>query len=408
MKRQTRNHRNRVLLCVLIFVCLFILLTEWLCFQLNVFDIRKVFDFKNVLLTQNNESIKEILNQKEDEKENLDTFPKVTKLSLVMVGDALFHTALHEDGKTENGYDFKEMLSFMKPIISSYDLAFYNQESILGGSDLGLSSYPRFNSPYEVGDAFLDAGFNIVSLANNHTLDRGEEAILNSVSYWKKKGIMYHGSASSWDERNQVKVMEKNGIRYALLSYTDYTNDIPVPVEKEYLVNVYSEEQVKKDIESIRNQTDVILVAMHFGEEYSFEVTERQRQIAEFLSSQGVTIVIGHHPHVVEPVEMVGNTLVIYSLGNFISAQRGIERLTGLIYSVDIVKEENENGSRVYLENQKASLTYTYSEEMDGYRHNFKVYPYYKLTENLLPNWKDYYNQYMSIVLSNRQDIEKW
>ncbi len=408
MKRQTRNHRNRVLSCVLIFVCLFILLTEWLCFQLNVFDVRKRFDFKNVFLTQNNELIKENINQKEDAKKNLDTFPKVTKLSLVMVGDALFHTALHEDGKTENGYDFKEMLSFMKPIISSYDLAFYNQESILGGSDLGLSSYPRFNSPYEVGDAFLDAGFNIVSLANNHTLDRGEEAILNSVSYWKKKGIMYHGSASSWDERNQVKVMEKNGIRYALLSYTDYTNDIPVPVEKEYLVNVYSEEQVKKDIESIRNQTDVILVAMHFGEEYSFEVTERQRQIAEFLSSQGVTIVIGHHPHVVEPVEMVGNTLVIYSLGNFISAQRGIERLTGLIYSVDIVKEENENGSRVYLENQKASLTYTYSEEMDGYRHNFKVYPYYKLTENLLPNWKDYYNQYMSIVLSNRQDIEKW
>mgnify|MGYP001028726571 CR=1 FL=1 len=408
MKRQTRNHRNRVLSCVLIFVCLFILLTEWLCFQLDVFDVRKVFDFKNVFLTQNNELIKEDLNQKDDAKENIDTFPKVTKLSLVMVGDALFHTALYEDGKTENGYDFKEMLSFMKPIISSYDLAFYNQESILGGSDLGLSSYPRFNSPYEVGDAFLDAGFNMVSLANNHTLDRGEEAILNSVSYWKKKGIMYHGSASSWDDRNQVKVMEKNGIRYVLLSYTDYTNDIPVPVGQEYLVNVYSEEQVKKDIEAIRNQTDVILVAMHFGEEYSFEVTERQRQIAEFLASQGVTIVIGHHPHVVQPVEMIENTLVIYSLGNFISAQRGIERLTGLIYSVDIVKEENENGSRVYLENQKASLTYTYSETTDGYRHNFKVYPYHRLTENLLPNWKDYYNQYMNIVLSNRQDIEKW
>ena len=123
MKRQTRNHRNRVLSCVLIFVCLFILLTEWLCFQLNVFDIRKVFDFKNVSIKQNNELIKENLNQKEDAKENLDTFPKVTKLSLVMVGDALFHTALYEDGKTENGYDFKEMISFMKPIISSYDLA---------------------------------------------------------------------------------------------------------------------------------------------------------------------------------------------------------------------------------------------------------------------------------------------
>lgn len=357
-------------------------------------------------MIQNNKLINEDINHKDNK--NINTFPKISKLSLVMVGDALFHSALYEDGKVGSTYDYRKMLSLMKPIISSYDLAFYNQESILGGKDLGLSTYPRFNSPYEVGDAFLDAGFNMVSLANNHTLDRGEGAILNSVSYWKPKGIMFHGSASSFEERNQTKVMEKNGIRYALLSYTDYTNDILVPQGKEYLVNVYNEEQVKKDIEAVRDHADVILVAMHFGEEYSFEVTERQRQIAEFLSSQGVMIVIGHHPHVVEPTEMIGNTLVIYSLGNFISAQRGIEKLTGLMYSVDIVKEETENGSRVYLENQKASLTYTYSETVDGYRHNFRVYPYNQLTENILPNWKDYYNQYMNIVISNRQDVEKW
>jgi len=409
MRRQKNRSKQLVLSCIFVFAILFILLTEWLCFTLNVFDVQQVFSFKNGFIIQKNEPAKDNLNhKKEQDTKTQDHFPKKYKLSLIMVGDALFHSALYEDGKTESGYDYTEMLSLMKPIISSYDLAFYNQESILGGKELGLSSYPRFNSPYEVGDSFLDAGFNLVSLANNHTLDCGEVAIFNSVSYWKQKNIMFHGSASSFDERNQVKVMEKNGIRYALLSYTDYTNDIPVPEEKEYLVNVYNEEQVKKDIDAVRNQTDVILVSMHFGEEYSFEVTERQRQIAGFLSSQGVSIVIGHHPHVVEPVEMIGNTLVIYSLGNFISAQRGIERLTGLIYSVDIVKEETKEGSRVYLENQKASLTYTYCETTDGYRHNFKVYPYNQLTENLLPNAKDYYNQYMNIVLSNRQDVEKW
>jgi len=406
MKRRAINHRKRILSCIFIFACLFFLLTEWLCFQLNAFNLRQAFNLKDVYMIQNNKLINEDINHKDNK--NINTFPKISKLSLVMVGDALFHSALYEDGKVGSTYDYRKMLSLMKPIISSYDLAFYNQESILGGKDLGLSTYPRFNSPYEVGDAFLDAGFNMVSLANNHTLDRGEGAILNSVSYWKPKGIMFHGSASSFEERNQTKVMEKNGIRYALLSYTDYTNDILVPQGKEYLVNVYNEEQVKKDIEAVRDHADVILVAMHFGEEYSFEVTERQRQIAEFLSSQGVMIVIGHHPHVVEPTEMIGNTLVIYSLGNFISAQRGIEKLTGLMYSVDIVKEETENGSRVYLENQKASLTYTYSETVDGYRHNFRVYPYNQLTENILPNWKDYYNQYMNIVISNRQDVEKW
>ena len=405
---RTNNCKNRILSCILVFACLFILLTGWLCFQLNIFDIRRVFDLKSGFILQSNKLIKDDVSHKKDENEDLEMFPKVSKLSLVMVGDALFHSALYEDGKMEDGYDYTKMLSVMKPIISSYDLSFYNQESILGGDGLGLSSYPRFNSPYEVGDAFLDAGFNMVSLANNHTLDRGEEAILNSVSYWKKKGIMFHGSVASSEERNQVKVMEKNGIRYALLSYTGYTNDIPVPKGKEYLVNVKSEDQVRKDIEALKGKTDVILVAMHFGEEYSFEVTERQRQIATFLSELGVHIVIGHHPHVVQPVEMIGDTLVIYSLGNFISAQRGVEKLTGLIYSVDIIKEESDEGSKVFLENQRASLTYTYSEMTDGYRHNFKVYPYNQLTENLLLNWKDYYDQYMNIVLSNRQDVEKW
>ena len=409
MKKEklTKKSKEIVQFCSVCLVSLFLILTGWFLYAIDVFDLKEAFSYKNMILNQNKEQKKtDIIQNKEEiqsEKES-----KISKLSLVMVGDALFHSAVYMDGKTDTGYDFTSILSEMKPIISQYDLAFYNQESILGGEELGLSSYPRFNSPYEVGDAFLDSGFNMVSLANNHTLDRGEEAILNSVSYWKKKGIMFHGSASSFEERNQVRVMEKNGIQYALLSYTDYTNDISVPRGKEYLVNVYNEEQVRKDIEALKDQTDVIIVSMHFGEEYSFEVTERQRQIATFLSELGVHIVIGHHPHVVQPVEMIGDTLVIYSLGNFISAQRGVERLTGLIYSVNIVKEENQGEARIYLENQKASLTYTYSQTTNGYRNNFKVYPYRALTENLLSDSEMYYNQYMDVVLSNRQDVEKW
>lgn len=103
-----------------------------------------------------------------------------------MVGDVLIHGSVYGDAKTNNGYDFTEMVSLVKPLIADYDLAYYNQETILGGVELGLSTYPRFNSPYEVGDAMLDMGFNLVSLANNHTLDRNEEGIINSVAYWKK------------------------------------------------------------------------------------------------------------------------------------------------------------------------------------------------------------------------------
>ena len=105
--------------------------------------------------------------------------------SLVMVGDALIHSSIYTDAYTGSGYDFKPMLSEIKPLIQVYDLKYYNQETILGGTELGLSNYPRFNSPYEVGDAFIDAGFNLVSLATNHTMDKGEVGVINSLNYWK-------------------------------------------------------------------------------------------------------------------------------------------------------------------------------------------------------------------------------
>ncbi len=392
---------------LLSFFFLFVL-TGWLFYTSNIFGIRSAFYSIIDPLEHNYDCKKETDKQNDDLISDFDDEVKISEVSLVMVGDSLIHSALYADARTDSGYDFRPMLSELKPIVSNYDLAFYNQESILGGEELGLSSYPAFNSPYEVGDAFLDAGFNIVSLANNHTLDRGEEAILNSVSYWKSKNVMFHGSASSFEERNQIKVMQKNGIRYALLSYTDYTNDIPVPRGKEYLVNLYSEEQVKKDVEALQGKTDVIMVSMHFGEEYSQTVSDRQRQIANYLASLGVHIVIGHHPHVVEPTEMIGNTLVIYSLGNFISAQRGVDRLSGLMYSLNIIKEESKEGVKIYFKNQKASLIYTYSDTIGGYRRNFKLYPYRKLNDKLLLDAEMYYNRFMDIAVSNRQDVEKW
>ena len=121
--------------------------------------------------------------KKENKEEIKEETPKTSKLSLVMVGDALLHSSLYRDGYKNGKYDFTSQLEFIKPIIKNYDLAFYNQESILGGTEIGLSDYPTFNSPQEFGDAMIDAGFNLVSLANNHTLDRGEKAVLNSCEY---------------------------------------------------------------------------------------------------------------------------------------------------------------------------------------------------------------------------------
>ena len=322
--------------------------------------------------------------------------PTIQEASLVMVGDALIHGAIYLDAKQADGsYDFKPMIARVKPVIADFDLRYYNQETILGGTSIGLSTYPQFNSPQEVGDAFLDAGFNLVSLATNHTMDRGEQGVIHSVNYWKDKPAVTAGSYLSFEDRDQENIFEVNGIKYAFFSYTTWTNGLETPKGKEYLNNVYSDELAKKNIEAVRDKVDVVLVAMHWGTEYSLGISADQERIANYLSSLGVDIIIGSHPHVVEPIAYIGNTLVIYSLGNFISAQEGVERLTGLLASVKIKKIVNRGVQTISLEDLKAELLYTY---YNSAIRDFEVYPYTQLSNAVLPNYKTYYNRYKGVV----------
>lgn len=332
--------------------------------------------------------------------------PKVYEASVFMVGDALIHSNVYIDARgTDGSYDFRPMLQYIKPISTKYDLKYYNQETILGGAELGYSNYPRFNSPSEVGDAFLDAGFNLVSLATNHTMDKGEKGVINSVNYWKsKENVVYSGQWTSSEEREQVHVYNINGISYAFFSYTTWTNGLETPAGKEYLNNVYSPEKAAADISKVKDLADVIIVAMHWGTEYSLGVSSQQTEIANYLSSLGVNLIIGAHPHVVEPVEYIndGKTFVIYSLGNCISDQVGIERLTGLMMEVTIKKVVDVDDTvTISIENPKADLTYTYSKYAKG----FRVYPYYKLDNTLLPNYMNYYEYYKGIVSSRYPEL---
>lgn len=324
---------------------------------------------------------------------------------LLMVGDALIHSSVYNDALTEDGnYDFKPMLKYVKPILKSYDLKYYNQETILGGSSLGYSSYPKFNSPVEVGDAFLNAGFNLVSLSNNHTMDKGETGVINSVNYWKsKKNVVFSGQWTSWEERNANPVYSVNGINYAFFSYTTWTNGLETPVGKEYLNNVYSNEKAYLDINAVKDRADVIIVAMHWGEEYNLDITEEQREIANYLSSLGVNIIIGTHPHVVEPVEYInnGDTLVIYSLGNFISGQIGLDRLTGLMMEVTIKKMVDDDDSvHISIVDPKAELVYTTAPP------NIRVYPYSELNDDILLNYQYHYDKYKKIVGEYLPELE--
>lgn len=369
-----------------------------------------------------------------------------SSLRLFIVGDALIHKSVYEDalGQKEQNYanvaqslhyDFTKMLELIAPISKKHDLAFYNQESILGGTHLGLSTYPRFNSPQEFGLNMLKIGFNLVSLANNHTLDRGEAGVRSMLDFWRKmkarNSVLYTtGSFESFKSRQKIqhKILHKNDISYAMLAYTYGTNGIPLPQGKEYLVNIYTKEMLKRDIEAIRAEVDLLIVSIHWGVEYTHTPTKEQREIAKFLASLGVDIVIGNHPHAIQPIERIGNTLVFYALGNFISAQVGLQKRVGLIASVQIDKIQNarKNAStinhttkphpkrvqrkskinnRIYkkipkkikLRNIRADLVYTY------YKHeqkmsDFKVYPFSLLNDELLPNYQSIYKDYIKII----------
>ena len=337
------------------------------------------------------------------------------KVSMVMVGDNLIHSSIYNEANRNanyDGYDFKPMITMIKDKVKGYDLAYYNQETILGGSEIGLSDYPTFNSPYEAGDAMLDAGFNIVSLATNHTIDRGEKAVLNSCEYWETKSdVLTAGSYCSEEDRNEIKIMEKNNITYTMLNYTYGTNGIAIPNGKDYLVNVWPmdynadygvgyeafKETVREDIERVRDKVDVLIVAMHWGVEYTHTPTKYQKDAAEFLASLGVDIVIGTHPHVVQPVEWIDDTIVFYSLGNFISAQEqsdNYNKMVGLMSSLDITKTVKGDDVDIKIDNINNELIFTYYQ---GYR-NFKVIPFSEINSTYLPTYESVYDKYSEVV----------
>ncbi len=330
------------------------------------------------------------------------------ELSMIMVGDALIHKSIYLDAQNGNSYDFKKMMTRIKKITTNYDIAYYNQETILGGTEIGLSTYPRFNSPYEVGDAFIDAGFNLVSLANNHSYDRGKQAINNSVAYWNKhKDVLTAGTYLSELERIEDRIFTKNDISYTMLSYTMDTNGITVPKSEDYLVNIYDKDRVKEDIERVRDKVDFLIVAMHWGEEYTNTPVQSQKNIANYLASLGVDLIIGCHPHVIEPVDFIGNTMVIYSLGNFISSQNGPNNLTGLMMSIKIRKKVNGDMTTVSIEEPTARLIYTYYKESNP-RSNYMVYPYEELDNSILNDYSNHYNRFMNIVTMYSEKIVKY
>lgn len=315
----------------------------------------------------------------------------VTSLTFVAVGDVLIHSSLYKDAYTPEGYHFDPMFELVAQTIKDADFAMANQESMIGGVEIGLSDYPSFNSPFEIGTTLKEVGFDAVTIANNHTLDRGEQAILNAIGHWDAIGMTYVGAYRSREDQETLRIAEQNGIKLALLGYTYGTNGIPVPEGKDYLVNLIDPEVIVRDIQEASRKADAVVVNLHFGREYERMPNEEQKKLAERLAQAGADLIIGHHPHVLQPCEWIeredgGRTFVIYSLGNFLSGQEGVYKEIGGILHVTIEKRERGDQRSISILEPALLPTWTHKKNWRQY----KIIPLDQVTEQQLPGAAEY------------------
>lgn len=265
-------------------------------------------------------------------------------VKLVAVGDNLMHRSVSMSGlRADGSYNYDYNFSKVAPIIKAADIAVINQETVIGGNELGIQGYPTFNGRTEMADALVRNGFDVVLGANNHILDQGAGAVLHMIHYFQTHypQITLLGIHNSWETRDEVKVVECKGIRIAMINYTDLLNIPSRWYGQEYLTDYLEYERLAALIQKAKSMSDFVIVFPHWGTEYNLGVDAKQQEQVAFLAQQGVDLVIGGHPHVVEPIDYVTRPdgkkmLVYYSLGNYQSIQNKESMMIGGMAEVEL------------------------------------------------------------------------
>ena len=276
--------------------------------------------------------------------------------NIIMVGDILLHDGIEKCAKQKDGsYDFRAIFAHTKDVIEAADLALVNEEVIIGGKELRVSGYPSFNAPFEIADELADTGFDVICHATNHALDRGARGITNCLSYWEENhpGIETVGIHDSKADAGKICIYEKDGYRIAVLNYTYGTNGIPIPSGMPYAVDLLDEKKVKADLAGAKSISDFTIVCPHWGTEYNLGISDMQKKWAKVFANNGADLIIGTHPHVIEPVEEIeaddGRRVpVYYSLGNFVNWTSGsgkgvANRMVGAMADVTLSKDDGGN-----------------------------------------------------------------
>ena len=349
--------------------------------------------------------IPSVESEAEDGPEHSDTNGE--EISILMAGDILLHDPIEEIAKEADGsFDFHFLFRETAEQIRSADIAIVNQEVIIGGKDLGISGYPTFNAPEEIGDALADSGFDVVCHATNHALDKGKAGIQNTLSMWGSAhpDMEIAGIRTSEEKKDRFPVVQAHGIRIAILNYTSTTNGIPMPPDMPYAVDLLQEDTVKSDLEEAEQTADLTVVCPHWGTEYSHEVSEEQLFWMEFFREHGADVVIGTHPHVIEPIGIMdaqgfsplheameapipnnhgdGALLIFSSIGNFCNWTSGTgsgvaDRMLGGLACVRVQKDPE---GAVFVAGSAVLPVICHVSEN---REEFTVYPIDRYSEEL-------------------------
>ena len=309
---------------------------------------------QDINVTQDNK-----IDEQKEKSEKQEEQPKEDiQIKMSVIGDIMCHNSQYKDAYNSSTgiYDFSYVFTDIKQYINSADIAIGNLETTFAGAERGYSNYPRFNTPEQLATNLKDFGIDVVSTANNHCMDTNYSGIVSTLKYLDEAEISHTGTNVTKEEQNKILVKDVNGIKIAFLAFTYGTNGIPIPTDKSFAVNLIDEELIIEQIKLAKQEEpDLICVNMHWGIEYQIKQNSEQERLADLLFKNGVDIILGSHPHVLQPMEKKSVTLengttkncfVIYSLGNFMSGQTKENTRNSVILNIDITKN-GETGKTI-------------------------------------------------------------
>ena len=356
-------------------------------------------DYKNLVET----SKQEIETEKQEEQDSSNNVQENQKeetdttFTLTAIGDVMCHNTQYMDAyDSDTGtYDFSYVFDNISSYTKAADICIGNLETSFAGEDRGYSNYPTFNSPDSLADSLKSIGVDILSTAGNHALDMGFSGLSRTIDVLDKADISHLGTYKTQEDQDKVLIKYVKGVKIAFIDYTYGTNGISVPSDKKFCINLIDKDLIKKHIETAKNQNaDMIVACMHWGTEYQTKQNSEQEELADFLFQNGVNVIIGNHPHVIQPMEKRTVTLedgstrdgfVVYALGNFICDQNAVNTRDSIILNLKITK--HTDGS-ITIDNYDYVPIYMYKDTSVS-KHKMKILDINKTIYNYENNLDD-------------------